>query len=554
MLACFVNLIFIFLSRNPCLGYYAHTNAIIYNKLERIVVNTITKSVIKLVCLFSIFVGSASVAEDLVLDSPSVRVHIDQGSGSIHKLEVASGVGDSPLMSPILQGGELIRLEGIGGDTTGTHEIAATADGQGAAVSTFELGSGLTLVRRIRPGSAPYTLLCDFVFENQTDRPLDLELPSLKFALGYTGVLDPRGGYGSSVYAYRHLFLSRPGEATRLDMAEAARQSLDAGMEWIGWVNRYQVLAIRPLGGEDSESTDARARFSVVESGGEVASPENTSFSLDLARVLQPGESQRLQFEVVAAPKNREILADIQPTMEGLVLMNLWDWFRWVCFAFSQLIHFLFSLTNNWGVTLILVALVVRIITIPVTRSSLRYQERAIEQQTKMKPLVQSLNETYKGVELSQHMVELYQREKFDHLLPFKGMIGLFIQIPIFIALFNVLAETPELSGASFLWIGDLALSDRLFSLGVNIPFFGGYFNLLPFVMAFVTVLSTWYASKKSSEQKMQFGALFGMAGAFFVLFYSFPAALVLYWTFSNLFQFIQQILESLIENNQEQE
>jgi YidC/Oxa1 family membrane protein insertase len=281
--------------------------------------------------------------------------------------------------------------------------------------------------------------------------------------------------------------------------------------------------------------------------------PENTAFTLEMKGLLGAGESRLLEFDIVAAPKNREILAGVQPTLEGIVLMNLWNWFRWICFAISQLIHFLFPLTNSWGFTLILVALVVRIFTIPITRASLRYQERAIEQQLKMKPLVQSLNETYKGVELSQHMVELYEREKFDHLLPFKGMMGLFVQIPIFIALFNVLAETPELSGVSFLWINDLALSDRLFSLGLDIPFFGGYFNLLPFIMGGVTVLSTWYASKKSTEQEMQYGALFGMAGVFFVLFYSFPSALVMYWTFSNLFQLLQQLIEARLEDNREQ-
>ena len=99
--------------------------------------------------------------------------------------------------------------------------------------------------------------------------------------------------------------------------------------------------------------------------------------------------------------------------------------------------------------------------------------------------------------------------------------------------------------GASFLWVSDLAVPDRLFSLGVNLPFFGGYFNLLPFVMAFVTVLSTYYASKDPAKNDLQYGALFSMAGLFFVLFYTFPAAMVLYWTASNFFQLLQQIIEN---------
>jgi membrane protein insertase Oxa1/YidC/SpoIIIJ len=100
-----------------------------------------------------------------------------------------------------------------------------------------------------------------------------------------------------------------------------------------------------------------------------------------------------------------------------------------------------------------------------------------------------------------------------------------------------------ELRGAAFLWINDLSLSDRLFSLGVELPFFGGYFNALPFLMAFVTILSTWQAARRSAGKTPAY-SLFGMALVFFVFFYSFPAALVLYWFSSNLFQLIQQSLQ----------
>ena len=139
-------------------------------------------------------------------------------------------------------------------------------------------------------------------------------------------------------------------------------------------------------------------------------------------------------------------------------------------------------------------------------------------------------------------MVELYESEGYDHFAPFKGMLGLFIQIPILIALFTVIGDMGTLRGESFLWIEDLSLSDRLFPWGITLPFFGGYFNLLPWLMAIVTILSTWQASRGSDEHTPVF-SLFGMALLFFVFFYSFPAALVLYWLSSNLFQLIQQML-----------
>ena len=189
-------------------------------------------------------------------------------------------------------------------------------------------------------------------------------------------------------------------------------------------------------------------------------------------------------------------------------------------------------------------ALVVRILIIPVTRISLQHQERAIQQQEKIKPLLQKVREEFKGLELSEQLVSLYKREKYDQLAPFKGMLSLFIQITILIALFNVIGEAPELSGEPFLWFDDLSLSDRLFPLGVDLPFFGAYFNLLPFLMAGLTVFSTFYAARNASNSASASG-LFGMAALFFILFYSFPSALVLYWLCSICFQLAQQVIEN---------
>jgi YidC/Oxa1 family membrane protein insertase len=262
---------------------------------------------------------------------------------------------------------------------------------------------------------------------------------------------------------------------------------------------------------------------------------------------LMPGESTTIFFDAVIAPKQWDQLSLVTPAMDSVVLLNLWDWFRMICFAIWQLLNFLFGLSGNWGIAIILMALVVRILIIPVTRISLQYQERAIQQQERIKPLVQKVREEYKGIDLSQQLVALYEREKYDQLAPFKGMLALFIQIPILIALFNVLGEAPELSGAPFLWFHDLSLSDRLFPLGVDLPFFGAYFNLLPFLMAGITVLSTYYAARTSSNNTPT-SSLFGMAALFFILFYSFPSALVLYWLCSTCFQLLQQMIENKIK------
>ena len=221
----------------------------------------------------------------------------------------------------------------------------------------------------------------------------------------------------------------------------------------------------------------------------------------------------------------------------------MWAPFRALCQLIWSALVSLHLVSGSWGLAIILLALLVRIFTIPVTKISMDYQRKAIEQQARMAPKVEELKRTATGIELSEKMVALYEDESYDHLAPFKGMLGLFIQIPILIALFSVIGEMSVLRDQAFLWISDLSLSDRLFGLGVDLPFFGGYFNLLPWMMALTTILSTWVAGL-TTDAEISTGSLYGMALLFFVFFYSFPAALVLYWFASNFFQMLHQLAE----------
>ena len=212
------------------------------------------------------------------------------------------------------------------------------------------------------------------------------------------------------------------------------------------------------------------------------------------------------------------------------------------------MMDYLFAICGNWGASIIMLALVSRVGTFPITRLSLRYQEQAIKQQSQIAPLIQDIKQHYNGIEQSEKIIELYESQNYNHLAPFKSMIGLFIQIPIFIALFNVIGDAWELNGQSFFWIADLAKSDRLLDWRIDLPYFGRYFNLLPVIMAISTFLSTWLAAKHSGNEDLPTMTLFGMGGIFFVLFYSFPAALVLYWLSSNVIQLLQQSIENRIQ------
>ncbi len=142
--------------------------------------------------------------------------------------------------------------------------------------------------------------------------------------------------------------------------------------------------------------------------------------------------------------------------------------------------------------------------------------------------------------------MDAHRRLGVSPFFTLKPLLGSFIQVPILIAIFNALGEMPQLAGESFLWIGDLAYPDTIGQLPFAIPLLGSTISLLPFVMTVVTILSTLYYRNRHSPasavnaQKKQ---LYLMAAAFFVLFYPFPAGMLLYWTMANILQWAQQQL-----------
>jgi len=395
-----------------------------------------------------------------------------------------------------------------------------------------------------RSAESPEFTNFELTITNISETALNLQPLELYAGENLSALIDTEAGLGASFYSYLEPFIADRGQTAQRFTDLDELPSITTGA-WFGWTNRYHVDAVRLATDRETLS------FKITAESEPLVQNEVSLRIKPMIDNLAPGESISLEFAYLSAIKSRQLLQDSSINLEGLLLSNLWDWLRALCFLFWGLLDYLYVMTGNWGFSIILMALIIRILIIPVTRFSLEYQKRAIQQQARIAPLLAEVKHNYKGAEQSEKILALYESQKYDQLAPFKSMLGLFIQIPIFVALFNVLGESYEVSGQSFLWINDLAISDRLFSTGINLPYFGSYFNLLPFVMAAITVLSTWLAGRSTTDADTPTLSLFGMAGVFFVLFYSFPAALVLYWLSSNLFQLIQQTIENRLKSEE---
>jgi membrane protein insertase Oxa1/YidC/SpoIIIJ len=128
------------------------------------------------------------------------------------------------------------------------------------------------------------------------------------------------------------------------------------------------------------------------------------------------------------------------------------------------------------------------------------------------------------------------------------------IQIPVFFAAYHMLSEHIALSNTSFLWIKDLSFPDHLLKLPFTIPIFGEYFNILPFIMTSITICASWIHTDTSlsvSLQKKQRINLYWMAALFFLLLYTSPAGMVIYWTMNNILAFLATFFEFIMQKQE---
>jgi len=241
--------------------------------------------------------------------------------------------------------------------------------------------------------------------------------------------------------------------------------------------------------------------------------------------------------------------------LSGVLFAAIWDWLRAISFGLMYLLNWLYGLVGNYGIAIVLLSLTVKILMHPLTIIAERWQAQVNVITSAMKPQLDAIKQNYKGEEAHNKVLAVYKEHNVTPFYTLRSLFGFLIQIPIFIGAFDMLAENFVLGQASFLWISDLAKPDNFAALPFTLPFFGGYLNLLPFAMTVLTILSAIVqeeADLTPDLMKQQRLKLFAMAGIFFLLFYTFPAGMVLYWTANNLFHLLKILPARLMNRGKE--
>lgn len=254
----------------------------------------------------------------------------------------------------------------------------------------------------------------------------------------------------------------------------------------------------------------------------------------------QHAERSVLNYGVYMGPLDMEALSPYAAEPYNARVGELVDLgpkiFRWASVATLWCLQALYKIIPNYGWVIIIFSTLTKLLFYPLTKSSTESMKRMQE----IQPKLSKLKEKYKDDQQkqSQEMMALYKEHKIN---PMGGCLPLLVQMPVFIALFQVLRKTIELRQAPFVgWMQDLSRPDILFELPFTLPFLGSNFNLLPFLMAIGMWLQTKFTPQAApaGDGAMAMNAkMMGTIMPFmmFFIFYNSPSGLVLYWLLNTL-------------------
>lgn len=278
---------------------------------------------------------------------------------------------------------------------------------------------------------------------------------------------------------------------------------------WVAMLQHYFVSAWIP------PANDKNAIYTNLTAGGKA----NIGFK-GASYEIAPGNSQQIKAEFYVGPKDQKALSALSPTLNLVVDYGfLW----WLAIPIHWLLLFFQSFVGNWGISIILITLVVRGALYPLTKKQYTSMAKMRNLQPKLAQLKDRFGDDRQ--KMGQAMMELYKKEKVN---PMGGCLPILLQMPIFIALYWVLLESYELRHAPFmLWITDLSVQD---------PYY-----ILPLLMG----ISMWWMQKMQpispTMDPMQVKMMQWMPVVFTVFFLWFPSGLVLYWLVGNLVAIAQQ-------------
>lgn len=461
--------------------------------------------------------------QQVTVSTDVLRVTFDSEGGSVVRTEFPKLAGDKPDIPFVLlqQSPERVYVAQsglIGGDFP-NHKTPMTvapgertlADGTNELTVRFEsaVQGGVKLVKTYTLKRGGYDIAVKHEVQNTTGAPIT---PQLYLQLVRDG--NPLPGEsafystftGPAVYTQEQKF--QKVEFADIEKNKAEFQKNSSG-GYVAMVQHYFASAWLLADGVSRELFMRKVDNNLYSAG--MIAPVGS---------VAPGATQAVDTRLFAGPQEEKLLERIYP---GLDLVKDYGVLTILAKPLYWLLDKLHGYIGNWGFAIMALVLLIKI-------AFYWLQAKGYESMARMKainPKVMALRERYKDnpQQMQQEMMRIYREEKVN---PLGGCLPILVQIPVFIALYWVLLSSVEMRNAPWiLWIKDLSTPD---------PYF-----ILPVIMTLTTLLQT--ALNPVPPDPMQAKMMWFMPLIFSVMFFFFPAGLVLYWITNNILSIAQQWL-----------
>ncbi|MDR1536280.1 MAG: membrane protein insertase YidC [Planctomycetota bacterium] len=460
-------------------------------------------------------------------------------------VEAPAAAGIDPPPGPEVRLGENLTFRAVAGD----WEILKTFRFPGGGVAG-------------KPGLTAYTLAFDLEWRNLSPAGQTL---SYRLA-GPAGLVtdDDSPNFGAvNVLTARQPSSASPGvEIERIPLREISEkkgemQSLDnrAGLAWLGAKNRFftALLAVgdpsRIMDSDGAERNafpgnpanyprqpDILAAFKSQPSGesgsGTVPLFEDTLLLVDPGMV-EAGKSYSASYLFYAGPAEDSLLEAADPRFQGVVSYTI-SYLDFISRWLASLLTFLDNLLGNYGLAIIVITLIIKLLLHPLNRKMFV----SMNKMSKLAPMMKEIQRKYAGdrARMQQEMGKFYKDNGVNMA---GGCLPIFLQLPIFFALYGAFAQGFSMRHAVFIpgWIEDLSKPDSVYDLGWTIPILqSSYISLLPILYLALQLIQTSLQPTPSDPQQAQQQKIMKYMPVVFVfIFYSMPAGLVLYFTVSAL-------------------
>jgi len=325
-------------------------------------------------------------------------------------------------------------------------------------------------------------------------------------------------------YSYVGLALLLNDELEEVEIEDNSDNiTLKGRIDWMAYEDDYFISAVIP-------ETEGKGSFN-----GQMLSSgllEGTYIPPQVS--IKPLEKSSFAYALYLGPRDLSSLKKVQKKLDRAVNFG---WTDIIARPLLYTLRFFNQYINNYGVSIILLTILIKILFWPLTHKSYK----SMKEMQKLQPRMAKLREKYKDnkEQLNKEMMGLYKTYKVN---PMGGCLPMLIQIPVFFALFRILGAAIELRHAPFaLWITDLSAPDRLFNFPFKIPFMSPPSG--------IPVLTLLMGASMFLQQKMtptpgdptQAKIMMLLPIIFTFMFINFPSGLVLYWLVNNILSIGQQ-------------